>query len=205
MLYVLVHRNQPLLCALINSGLLFPSGEPGRWLDILISEIIHAGNVPPNHFFSFFKWKKWGICQEQDGEILHRAAAWRWEVKGIIFIAAYWDWELWCCVVAGLALCQGLFKHGKQRWWQPQSVWIFPYEPGPPAVELQRKEGGGNWRRDKDNYMVNIPLTESLLESWDVCWTSKVIGKILRYGELLPDQWEKAAYNCVGVGNTTPR
>lgn len=61
-------------------------------------------------------------------------------------------------------------------------------------MELQRKEGGGYWRRDKDNYVVNIPLPESLLESWDVCWTSKVIGKNLRYRELLPDQGEKAAY-----------
>lgn len=72
-------------------------------------------------------------------------------------------------------------------------------------MELQRKEGGGNWRRDKDNYMVNIPLPESVLESWDVRWTSKAIGKILRYRELFPDQGEKAAYNCVGAGNTTPR
>lgn len=99
MVYVLVHRNQPLPFAVIKV-LLFPSGEPGRSLEVLISEIIHAENVPPNHFFIFFKWKKWSTCREQDGKILHRAAVWRWGVTGVIVIAACWDRWLWCCVVA---------------------------------------------------------------------------------------------------------
>lgn len=107
-----------------------------------------------------------------------------------------------CCGSANLPLCQGLFKHRKKRQWQPQSTWIFPYEPGHHTRGLQRKEGGGSWRRDKDNSIVNILLPASLLESWDVCWTSKMIGKILRYRDQLPHQGEKTAHNCVGAGNT---